>query len=130
MNQSLPSPLFGDPPLPVLRATVTLGTLSKKCKGMGICSLTLEPGSGKPEAVLGYAVRIQLTGEKRLRFTFRKEALDTQAKATFFTTACFRMEEDFPLPEELCSRLQPVHTVIRAGEYPIVETASVLIIDF
>lgn len=114
----------------VIQANVTLGELSKRCRGLGICSITLDPPLTEWETLRFVQVCIRLTEDQKLNFLFEKKMLKRIVINRFFREDYFTVGESIDLPEEILGLLNLPGYTIYAGEYIITQEAGFFSIIF
>ena len=73
---------------------------------------------------------IRLLQGKRLEFRFQKSTMRTHTILNYFGYGQFCIEQSMIIPKTLSYKLNAESLWIRAGMYPVTETASELIVTF
>ncbi len=100
-----------------IQANVVLGVLSKKCKGMGICTISTHTPSDDSGSIPAVFHLI----EDEIAITFEKSALSSQNEQTYFGSAYFQLEENVVLPPAVIQQLELTPRQLKAGFYRIEE---------
>lgn len=130
MSSTIPYNHSGNDEVLTIKAHVTLGELSKKCKGMGVCSITLEPPLEKSSGHSPLQILIQSTHNKRLRFIIPEKSMSRVSVSNFFSGGYFKIGETFEVPPNVLERLGITAFSIMEGEYPIDKKAGLFIVEF
>jgi hypothetical protein len=130
MSSTMPYNHSGNDEVLTIEAHVILGELSKKCKGMGVCSITLEPPLKNTTGQPPIQIRIQSTHNKQLKFIFQKKMMSQWSISNFFGSDYFKVGETFKVPENVLAQLGLPAFSIMEGQYPIEEEAELFIIEF
>lgn len=115
---------------PTLHTDVTLGVLTRKCKGMGICSVTLDAKNDEERSGNAVKATLQTTNNQRIDFIFERKSLSESIFNRYFSKGIFTVEEAFIIPQEVLTPLQLTAFTIEIGTYPIKENNQLLIVSF
>ncbi len=108
-----------------------IGSKKSNCKRFGfhICRLLIstELNVVKPNGGLG---ELSTSEDGKLRLVLKKSSMTPEGKLFYFGGSNFRVDEDFPLPDEITQKLQIENYVIKKGVYPFRETLESYEITF
>lgn len=112
-----------------IEATVILGLISKKCKGKGICSITMEYPDLKNRPC-SYVSALLSYSDSKLTISVIKAAVKNCTRLAFFSSDFFEVEEAFMVPSAVSNLLDMEDYTIAPGRYPIQETKRYWTIAF
>ncbi len=130
MNTAIPFNKYANEEFITITAHVILGKVSKKCKGLGICSITLEPPLNCSSGSASYQISIQLAHTGKLKFVFPKTSMSESSIYTFFGNDQFKVGEHFLVPDQIAAAFGLPAFLITAGEYPIENKPDVFVVEF
>lgn len=128
---------FSSTPEKTIGIKIKFGKPSLGCLKFGICDFSIVFNlddileslltSKEERTGYGYAIGGKSSG---IRLTLLKQALSEESRKTFFSNGEFIVEEDYPLPNEVCDvlGLTPGY-VIRKGVYPYSENLKEIILN-
>lgn len=106
-------------PLRSFEADIVLGVLGKNCRGLGICKIA--PLYSLPKNCRVTQATIDKILRKLIRLRFDPASVCKVQLQRQFSKGCFRLEEDFVLPDFLIRKLQLEKRLIRRGKYKLVK---------
>jgi hypothetical protein len=120
--QTTKLPNRDDLPVSDIRATIILGQLSQKCKGKGICSITLDSPEAKnhPSNMVNAILSFDHTSNQ-LTIHFTKSSIKACTQKAYFNSDFFEVKEPFELTGEILNRFSLEQYHIDTGQYRITE---------
>ena len=114
------------------KTEVQFGSPKDKCKGLGICRVTMiSPSVSIESKSINRAIAFaSLTFDKQLKFAFQKDALSASALETYVQGGKFVLLDEYECNPTLSKRLGLDAMVIPAGVYQVEETELFLTVTF
>jgi len=112
-----------------IEATVVLGLISRKCRGKGICSITMESPDLKNQPCNHVSALLSRTDSK-LTISVIKAVVKNCTRLAFFSSDFFEVEEAFVVPQVVSNLLSMEDYTIAPGRYRIHETKRYWTIAF
>jgi hypothetical protein len=115
-----------------LKTEVQFGSPKDKCKGLGICRVTmLTPLVNAEERTAKRAIAfVSLGADKQLKFSFQKESLSALVREIHFQHGKFVVMDEYEFPTVFAKRIDLESFTIKPGIYEIEETELFLTVTF
>ena len=117
-----------------LLVEVEFGVPSRQCVNYGICRIEIARGRGRPKSSgctgCGGLALASAPEEGLLQLAFFRSSLGERARRRHFGQGFFLVEEAYPLPRFLYSKLGLPAAAIGSGRYRVLEGKDVLIVRF
>lgn len=124
---------LSDPPgRSAISAEVIFGSLSKNCRGVGICKVDVhgETLSNCKKCPCRASASIEVLSDDSVRFTFRTESLNTFLYNRYFKHDEFPVPEGFVFQPDLLNALSLDTFVVKPGIYPVTLKDGLAAIEF
>ncbi|MGA1582861.1 MAG: hypothetical protein ACO4CH_06395 [Saprospiraceae bacterium] len=122
-----------DPPgLTEVKGEVIFGSLSKNCRGVGICKVDVhgEGTTNCKKCPCRATAIIEVRSPDIVRFTFFTESLNTFLYNRYFRHDEFPVPEGFVFNSQLLKVLQIDEFVIKPGVYPVKNSGQTASVEF
>lgn len=120
------------PDRPSITAEVIFGSLSKNCRGVGICKVDVHgrASSSCKKCPCRTQAEIAVLENGQVRFTFETARLNKFLFNRYFRNLEFPVPEGFVFTPELLQELGLSHFTVRPGIYPVNDQSGTVAVDF